>query len=129
MRRDGFDPAPEFKVLLAEHDGRVGGYALYHPTWSTEWGERGFYLYDLFVREEARGHGLGRALMAALATEAKAQGRTFLWWCSKEWNHEAQEFYARLGAIEETLRAHALFGEALDKLAASDRRESPGEAR
>src|SRR5262249_3758681 len=125
VQRDGFGPSPEFRALLAEYDGRVGGYALYHPSWSTEYGERGLYLYDLYVREGARGHGLGRALMAALAAEAKAQDRTFLWWCSKDWNHEAQEFYARLGAIEETIKAHALYGEALDLLAASNKPEPP----
>ena len=128
VRRDGFGPSPEFRVLLAEHDGKVGGYALYHPSWSTEFGERGLYLYDLYVRDAARGHGLGRALMAALAAEAKAQGRSFLWWCSKEWNHEAQAFYARLGAAEETIRAHALFGEAFDRLAAGDRPPTPAKS-
>ena len=45
--------------------------------------------------------------MAAVAAAAKAEGRTFLWWCSKEWNREAQAFYAGLGAIEETVQAHA----------------------
>ena len=126
VRRDGFGARPEFQVLLAEQGGTVGGYALFHPTWSTEVGERGLYLYDLYVREAARGHGLGRALLAAVAAEAKAQGRTFLWWSSKEWNRKAQDLYARLGAIEETGRAHALFGEAFDRLAAGDAPAAPG---
>ena len=120
VRRDGFGAVPEFQVLLAEIDGVVAGYALYHPSWSTEVGERGLYLYDLFVRGSARGHGVGRALMAAVAAVAKAEGRTFLWWCSKEWNREAQAFYAGLGAIEESIRAHAIFGEPFERLAASD---------
>jgi GNAT superfamily N-acetyltransferase len=119
VSRDAFGAAPEFTVLLAEVDGVPGGYALYHPTWSTEVGERGLYLYDLFVREEARGHGLGRALMQAVAAEAKAEGRTFLWWCSKPWNLQAQAFYAGLGAIEEDIKAHAIFGEAFERLAAT----------
>ena len=93
MRRDGFGAHPEFGVLLAELDGGPVGYALYHPSWSTEVGERGFYIYDLYVRAGARGHGVGRALMAALAARAKAEGRTFLWWSSKAWNREAQAFY------------------------------------
>jgi GNAT superfamily N-acetyltransferase len=122
VRRDGFGPAaPEFKVLLAELDGAPAGYALYHPSWSTEHGERGLYVYDLYVREGARGHGAGRALMAAVAARAKAEGRTFLWWCSKPWNREAQEFYARLGGIEEEIRAHAIFGAPFEALAAADR--------
>ncbi len=118
VRRDGFGTMPEFTVLLAEVDGAVGGYVLYHPSWSTEVGERGLYIYDLYVRPDARGHGLGRALMRAVAAVAKAEGRSFLWWCSKAWNREAQAFYAGLGAIEETIKAHAVLGEAFDRLAA-----------
>ena len=53
MRRDGFGAAPEFTVLLAEIDGvRWAATRLYHPSWSTEVGERGLYVYDLYVREE-----------------------------------------------------------------------------
>lgn len=121
IRRDGFGPRPEFRVLLAELDGEPAGYALFHPTWSTEVGEPGFYVYDLYVREAARGHGAGRALMAAVARLAKAEGRTFLWWCSKPWNKEAQAFYAGLGGIEEETRAHAIFGEPFDRLAGGER--------
>jgi GNAT superfamily N-acetyltransferase len=119
VRRDGFGARPEFQVLLAEVDGAVAGYALFHPSWSTEVGERGFYLYDLYVREAARGRGVGRALLAAVAARARAEGRTFLWWSSKDWNREAQAFYAGLGAIEETAKAHAIFGEPFERLAAS----------
>ena len=117
VRRDGFGPAPEFTVLLAELDGAVAGYALYHPSWSTEIGERGLYLYDLYVREAARGRGVGRALLATVAAAGKAEGRSFLWWSSKEWNREAQSFYAALGAEEEAVRAHAVFGDAFERLA------------
>ena len=124
VRRDAFGQAPEFTVLLAELDGVVAGYVLYHPTWSTELGEPGLYIYDLFVREDARGHGVGRALMASVAAAAKADGRNFLWWCSKPWNREAQAFYAGLGAIEEDFRAHAVFGEAFERLVAAG--ERPG---
>jgi GNAT superfamily N-acetyltransferase len=119
VRRDGFGPQPEFRVLIAELDGAPVAYALFHPTWSTEVGERGFYLYDLYVRDAARGHGAGRALMTELARLAKAEGRSFLWWCSKPWNEEAQAFYAALGGIEEPIRAHAIFGEPFERLAAS----------
>lgn len=117
VRRDGFGQRPEFAVLIAELDGAPAGYALFHPTWSTEVGERGFYLYDLYVRDAARGHGVGRALMQALARAAKAEGRTFLWWSSKPWNKGARAFYRTLGGIEEESLAHALFGEAFERLA------------
>lgn len=113
VRRDGFGKRPEFLVLLAELDGEPVGYALFHPTWSTEVGERGYYLYDLYVRGSARGHGVGRALMVALAHAAAADGRSFLWWSSKAWNTAAQAFYGRLGAVEEAGKSHALDGDPL----------------
>lgn len=120
VRRDGFGLQPEFRALIAELDGAPVAYALFHPTWSTEVGERGFYLYDLYVRESARGHGAGKALMAELARVAKAEGRTFLWWSSKPWNRQAQAFYAGLGGIEEDSRAHAIFGEPFERLASGE---------
>lgn len=128
VRCDGFGrEPPEFRVLLAELDGGADpvGYALFHPSWSTEVGERGFYLYDLHVRDAARGRGVGRALLAALARLARAEGRTFLWWNSKDWNEGARAFYRRLGATEESVRAHALLGDAFAALAAEG--DSPGE--
>ena len=123
VRRDGFGAKPEFTVLLAELDGEVVGYALHHPTWSTETGERGLFLYDLYVRDAARGRGVGRALMRAVAAAAKAEGRGFLWWTTKPWNREAQAFYGALGATEEDLKAHAIHGDAFDRLAAGDAKD------
>ncbi len=127
VRRDGFGPKPEFRVLLAELDGRPVGYALFHPSWSTEVGARGFYLYDLYVRTQARGHGAGRALLVALAGLAKAEGRSFLWWSSKAWNTDAQAFYRKLGAVEETVVSHALFDDAFEALAAEASRGPPAD--
>jgi GNAT superfamily N-acetyltransferase len=121
VRADGFAAVPpEFRVLLAELDGWPAGYALFHPSWSSEHALRGFYLYDLYVRDAARGRGVGRALVAALAATAKAEGRAFLWWNSKEGNRRAQAFYRDLGAIEEPVKAHALFGQAFEALAAGE---------
>ena len=60
VRRDGFGAAPEFQVLLAELDGDVVGYALYHPSWSTEVGERGpLPLRPLRPRERRAGTASG----------------------------------------------------------------------
>jgi GNAT superfamily N-acetyltransferase len=117
VRRDGFGPSPEFRALLAERDGRPVGYALFHPSWSTEHAVAGFYVYDLYVRAAARGRGVGRSLLAAVAALAKAEGRSFLWWNSKEGNARAQAFYRDVGATEETVKAHALFGPAFDAMA------------
>jgi len=109
-------------VVLDDADLKTAvGCAVQGAYYST--GQRGFYLYDLYVRDTGRGVGVGKALMAALARIAKADGRTFVWWSSKVWNHEAQAFYGKLGAIEEESKSHALFGQAFEALAAN----APGE--
>ncbi len=120
--RDGFDADPQFHVLLAELDGTPVGYALLTTAYETSFAARGLYLVDILVTASARQHGVGRALMAASAAEAKRRGTTFLWWVSKAWNTDAQAFYRALGAIEEPVVAHALVTERFEELAAEGER-------
>jgi GNAT superfamily N-acetyltransferase len=84
-------------VLLAEHSGSATGYvsALRRPhLWS---GEDVLALDDLYVREQFRDAGVGRALMLELARHALPGGLTITWGMRPD-NHDAQRFYARLGA-------------------------------
>jgi len=105
--RDGFGRRPKFGVLIAEIGGRTVGYALMVPSYETGWAEQGLYLQDLFVDATARGHGAGRALIAAAAHEARRRGGDYLWTSAKGWNRPAQRFYRRTGAIEEPIKAYA----------------------
>ena len=120
IRAHGFGDLPEIRALLAELDGRPVGYALFHPSFSTEYGQRGLYLQDLHVTAEARRRGVGRALFAAVARAAAGEGRTFVWWCSKPGNEGAAAFYTALGGNQEEIRAHAVSGPAVDRLVAGD---------
>ena len=86
---------------LAELDGKVVGFALWYRTFSTWQGKPGLWLEDLFVRPEARGHGLGRALLVELARTAVTNGWTRFEWWVLDWNVEAQGFYRSLGAHPE----------------------------
>lgn len=119
VRAHGFGEHPEFRALVAELDGAPAGYAAFHPSFSTEHGQPGLYLQDLYVVEAARRRGVGRALFAAVARAAAAEGRTFVWWCSRPGNAGASAFYAGLGGIEEPIRAHAVSGPAFERLAGS----------
>ena len=102
LRMDGFGEAPAFEVLLAERAGEVLGMALFYPCYST-WNGKAMYLEDLVVREAARGSGVGKALMAALAQVTLDRGATQLRWQVLDWNTPAIEVYKRLGAgLDET---------------------------
>ena len=118
LRRDGFGEHPKFEVLIGELDGAPAGFALFFPTYSTWEGRSGIHLEDIFVEEWARGQGLGRKLIAALAAIAVARGCARLELQVLHWN-PAREFYHHLGMnhMEEWF-SYRLVGEALQTLAA-----------
>jgi ribosomal protein S18 acetylase RimI-like enzyme len=124
VKRDGFDAKRCYEILIAEIGGTPAGYLLFHDAYDPTEAERGFYMGDLHVEARARRRKVGRALMAALAREAKHRKRDFLWWISNGWNDAARAFYADLGAEDEPVVAHALSGKALDALAAETVRPS-----
>ncbi len=109
---------PGIGLLVAERGGAVAGYALWSVAYETGFAARGLYLADLFVKDGARGGGLGRALVAAVARRAVADGGEYVWLVAQPGNHRANALYDRLGASRETILARALFGEALDRLLA-----------
>lgn len=93
-----FGPRPMAEVLVGEVDGQSQGFALFFHNYSTFEGRPGIYLEDLFVRPEARGAGLGRGLLAELASIAVNRGCARLEWSVLDWNESAIGFYRRLGA-------------------------------
>jgi GNAT superfamily N-acetyltransferase len=86
------------EVLLAYLDGAAVGFAVFFNNFSTFLGRRGLYLEDLFVRPHARGRGVGRALLAAVANIAVARGCGRVEWSVLDWNSKAKDFYQGLGA-------------------------------
>jgi GNAT superfamily N-acetyltransferase len=111
---------PPFECLLAEEEGRAVGFALFFPTFSTWEGRPGLYLEDLFVREEARGSGVGRALLARLAQIAVGRGYGRLELAALDWNTPAIGFYERLGGTAmDDWTVFRFTGEALERLAGS----------
>ncbi len=121
VRRDLFGDRPAASVLLAERDGVVVGYALYYDCYNTDIAARGLWLGDLYVVEAARGGGIGRALMAAMAAAAVDRGAESLWWGVRSANAGARAFYAGLGARDDDARILELDRAALARLAAEDR--------
>ena len=99
LLRDGFGAAPVFRTLIAELDGAPVGFALFFLAYSTWRGRPTLFLEDLFVRPVARGNGLGRALMRALAKEAVRLGCGRFMWNVLDWNLPSIRFYEGLGAV------------------------------
>jgi len=90
-------PAAEAWVAQAEH-GKLVGFALFFTTFSTFLGKPGLHLEDLFVVPEARGKGIGRALMLRLARIAVERDYGRFEWNVLDWNAPAIRFYQQLGA-------------------------------
>jgi GNAT superfamily N-acetyltransferase len=115
----GDRPALYGHVALDEADQPVG-MTLWFLNFTTWAGSHGIYLEDLYVRPVARGHGLGRALLATLADVCVRRGYPRLEWWVLDWN-PAREFYHRLGAAPMTEWVpYRLTGDALRDLAGSD---------
>ena len=98
LLRDGFGPVPRFHCLIAEWSSQPAGFALYFYNYSTWRGHAGIYLEDLFVRPPFRGKGIGKALLASVASIAVAEGCPRLEWAVLDWNTPAIDFYNSLGA-------------------------------
>ncbi|WP_426262124.1 GNAT family N-acetyltransferase, partial [Sphingomonas sp. DC1200-1] len=62
-----FGAHPAAEAVIAELDGKPVGMALFFHNFSTWTGWRGLYLEDLYVTPEARGAGVGKALLKHLA--------------------------------------------------------------
>jgi GNAT superfamily N-acetyltransferase len=121
LRTQLFGERPAAEVLIGEVDGEPAGFALFFHNFSTFLGKRGLYLEDLFVRPAARGVGLGKHLMAALARIAVQRDCGRFEWSVLDWNTPAIGFYRRIGATgmdEWTMQR--LEGDALRALAAHD---------
>ena len=98
LRSSLFGDIPAAEVLIAECDGEAAGFALFCHNYSTFLAQRGIWLEDLFVRPEFRGRGVGRRLLAQLATLAIVRDCGRLEWVVLDWNESAIGFYRSLGA-------------------------------
>ncbi len=94
-----FGDTPHVYCHVAELDGEVVGLAVWFLNFSTWLGTSGVYLEDLFVREGARGRGVGTALMKELANVCVQRGYTRFQWWVLDWNEPSIEFYKSIGAV------------------------------
>ncbi len=99
----GDDPR-DFSGLIAEVDGKPLGlthYLFHRHCWKLE---ETCYLQDLYVAPEARGTGLGRALIEAVYARADAAGAPAVYWLTQDFNHEARLLYDRIAKVTPFIR-------------------------
>ncbi len=118
---DGLGRGPTAECVIGEIDGAPQGFALWFMNFSTWRGKPGLYLEDLFVMPEARGKGLGRALLKHLARIAVGRGCERFEWIVLDWNEPALKVYRAIGAEPlSEWTVHRLAGEALTRFAQTD---------
>ncbi|NDV48526.1 MULTISPECIES: GNAT family N-acetyltransferase [unclassified Salipiger] len=94
----GDDPQ-DFHGLLALVDCVPVGlvhYVFHRHCWRIE---NVCYLQDLYAAPEARGMGVGRALIEAVYAAADAEGAPSVYWMTQEFNATARQLYDRIGTV------------------------------
>jgi len=88
-----FDEMEPVHCLVAELDGRLVGLTHYLFHRSTIAVAPICYLQDLFTSADARGKGVGRALIEAVYEQARIAGAPRVYWQTHETNQTAQSLY------------------------------------
>lgn len=89
-----------FDIILAEQENKIVGIAFYYMAYST-WKGKMLYLEDFVVKEELRGHGIGKLLFKAFLEEAKNLGASIAKWQVLDWNKPAINFYEKYNSTIE----------------------------
>jgi GNAT superfamily N-acetyltransferase len=96
--REGVGTAPRFYTLIAEWSGAPVAYAIYFFAFSTWTGRPHLFVEDLFVRQQFRRQGIGKAMLRRMAGIAREHNCYGMRWEVLNWNVPAIELYRSLGA-------------------------------
>jgi len=113
-----FGERPRYRLMVAEHEDRIVGYAAHYLAYSTFLAQPTFYLEDLFVLPEYRHAKLGHRMMVFCAKTAVAEGCGRMDFLVLDWNKLALEFYARHSVpCRREWLLHRLQGDELSEMA------------
>lgn len=124
IRRDVLSPNPHCAIWVAEAGGQPVAFLMAYPGYDMLSASTGWHLGDLWVEPGFRRQGIATQLVLALAAQAKAHGSQWISLTRLKRNHEAKDFYTKLGFFERwDVCFHAAGGEAFLSLA-----DAPGAA-
>ena len=99
----------ESVIFVADAGGTLAGFCQLYPSWCSVAAARIFVLYDLFVADDGRRSGVGRALMLAAQAFAREAGAARLDLSTAHTNTRAQALYESLGwQRDEAFRTYSL---------------------
>jgi GNAT superfamily N-acetyltransferase len=94
------EPNDEGLLLGAWRAGRLVGFATLYWTHSSTRAADIALMNDLFVSQDVRSGGVGRALIEASAEAARRRGAAVLEWFTATDNHQAQRLYDSIPGAE-----------------------------
>jgi ribosomal protein S18 acetylase RimI-like enzyme len=102
------DPAQGEQSIARDNSGAPLGFATIYWTWQTLNASRVGVLNDLYVMPEARGSGVGRALIEQCRKRCRDRGAARLVWETAPDNTTAQRLYDGIGARSSTWLTYEL---------------------
>ena len=92
----------ESVIFFAEVDGKAVGFTQLYPLFCSLEMKRIWLLYDLYVDESARQHGVAQQLIARVEQLAKESDSAFIMLSTATDNTKAQALYERSGFVRDT---------------------------
>ncbi|MEA8824394.1 GNAT family N-acetyltransferase [Klebsiella aerogenes] len=92
----------ESVIFFAEVDGKAVGFTQLYPLFCSLEIKRIWLLYDLYVDESARQHGVAQQLIARAEQLAKESDSAFIMLSTATDNTKAQALYERSGFVRDT---------------------------
>jgi len=87
-----------FQCYIAEVNNEIVGFASFYFAYYS-WSGKALYLDDLYVKDAFRKSGIGKKLLETVINLAKAEQCKKVRWQVSKWNHNAIEFYKKMGAV------------------------------